>query len=138
MDIQCTIEPSQSDIDEIRAGLIRHNTPYLEGLFRTDIVCYVNGEHGSKIGGLVGEIWGAWLTVKYLWVNSENRGKGIGTKLLHEAEMFAESKRCHSSFLDTFSFQARPFYERHGYSIAMTLYEFPIEHERYFMTKQLR
>ena len=39
--------------------------------------------------------------------------------------------------LDTFSFQARPFYERHGYRVVGTVPGFPHGHERYFMAKEL-
>ncbi|MGL4930048.1 MAG: GNAT family N-acetyltransferase, partial [Plesiomonas sp.] len=38
---------------------------------------------------------------------------------------------------DTFSFQARPFYEKQGYRSVMTLTDSPIHHERYYLTKTL-
>jgi hypothetical protein len=35
----------------------------------------------------------------------------------------------------TFSFQARPFYERHGYDVVGTVPEYPKGHELYLLTK---
>jgi hypothetical protein len=42
------------------------------------------------------------------------------------------------AFLDTFSFQARPFYEKLGYHVFGMLENHPAGHQHYFMTKQLQ
>jgi hypothetical protein len=41
------------------------------------------------------------------------------------------------AYLDTFSFQARPFYEKRGYRVFGTLENYPDAHSRYWMTKSL-
>jgi hypothetical protein len=41
-------------------------------------------------------------------------------------------------FLSTFSFQARPFYERFGYEVFGELPDYPEGHSLYFMKKMLR
>jgi hypothetical protein len=41
------------------------------------------------------------------------------------------------AWLETYSFQARPFYERHGYTVFGVLDNHPIGHQRYFMQKAL-
>jgi len=137
MDIEITTQPTQSDIDEIRNGLRQHNKPHLEGIFHTDLACYSYKVNGDKSGGLVGEIWGDWLIIKFLWVDKELGGNGIGSELLVKAESYAIEHGCHSSFLDTFSFQAKPFYVRHGYNVEMVLKNHPISSERYYLTKSL-
>ena len=137
MNVEVTTQPDPSDIDEIRAGLRKHNSPFLGDVYHTDVACYLHDEHGKKLGGLVGEIWGHWLMVKFLWVDEHHLNKGLGRQLLSKAEEFARSKGCLSSFLDTFSFQAKPFYEKQGYSVQMTLNNFPTESMCYYMTKVL-
>ena len=137
MEISLKLEPEQSDIEEIRAGLRKNNAPYLENIFHLEFMCHVDDENGSKIGGLIGEIWGKWLVINFLWVDEQHKGKGIGSQLLRQAEQLAFDKGCHSSLLDTFSFQAQPFYMRHGYKTQMTLEKFPISSQRHYMTKQL-
>jgi hypothetical protein len=58
--------------------------------------------------------------------------------MLRMAEAEAVQRGCHGSWLDTFEFQARGFYERQGYECFATLPEFPKGYSRYFMKKQLR
>ena len=65
------------------------------------------------------------------------RGQGLGTRLLAAAEAAARGRGCHDVWLDTFSFQALPFYEQHGYVVFGTLENYPTGHERYFVRKSL-
>lgn len=85
----------------------------------------------------MGQMWGNWLTIKYLWVSEAHRGNGIGSTLLSKLEEYAVSKGWIYSFLDTFSFQAKPFYENYGYECQMILENIPIATNRYYMTKRL-
>ncbi|MCH8529304.1 MAG: GNAT family N-acetyltransferase [Saccharospirillum sp.] len=135
MKVELTTEPNLADIEEIRQGLRKHNEPYLGGVRKTDVVCYLNNDEGAKIAGLVGEIWGNWLFVRYLWVDESHRKSGLGSQLLEKAESYAQSVGCHSSSLDTFSFQAKPFYERQGYEVQMVLNDYPISTKNYYMVK---
>jgi hypothetical protein len=40
-------------------------------------------------------------------------------------------------WLDTYSFQARGFYERLGYTVFGTINDYPPGHSRFFLTKTL-
>ena len=53
------------------------------------------------------------------------RGQGLGSRLLLAAEDLAVSRGCRGSCLGTFDFQARTFYERHGYAVFAELLGFP-------------
>jgi hypothetical protein len=53
-----------------------------------------------------------------------------------QAEGRARERGCHSAWLDTFSFQARGFYEKLGYEEFGRL-EYPPDHYRHFMRKRL-
>jgi hypothetical protein len=46
------------------------------------------------------------------------------------------ARGCVGAWLDTFSFQARGFYERLGYSLAGTIPDHPLGEARYFMIKR--
>lgn len=72
-----------------------------------------------------------------MWVHAELRGRGLGRHLMEMAEQEGRRLGCHGAYLDTFSFQARPFYERCGYEVFGVLERFPDEHQRYFMRKRL-
>lgn len=60
--------------------------------------------------------------------------KDLGIYLQDET---AKERGCRYAFLDTFSFQAPAFYEKHGYMSVFTLEEYPVTGKRYYLTKTL-
>ncbi|MBM7035157.1 GNAT family N-acetyltransferase [Vibrio ulleungensis] len=139
MNITLDLNPSAQDIEEIRLGLVEHNKPHLGNLREQPVACYCYhpDDANQKIAGVCGEIRGNWLMIQFLWVSPDFKHQGLGSKLLSNIEGYAQSLGCHSVLLDTFSFQARPFYEKHGYVAQMTLEKFPENHEKYFLIKNL-
>jgi GNAT superfamily N-acetyltransferase len=139
MNIKLDLAPSAQDIEDIRLGLVAHNKPHLGDLREMPVACfcYHPDNEEQKIGGVCGEIRGDWLLVQYLWVSPEFKHQGLGSELLDNIESHAKSLGCHSVLLDTFSFQARPFYEKKGYVAQMTLEQFPENHQKHFLTKML-
>lgn len=89
------------------------------------------------VGGVLGEIYWNWFHLDLLWVKDDLRGHGYGHRLLIAAEDEARQRGAMNVFLDTFSFQAPDFYKKHGYQIFGELQDFPLGHQRYFLTKQL-
>jgi GNAT superfamily N-acetyltransferase len=77
------------------------------------------------------------LWIDLLFVPESMRGIGIGRKLMTLAEGEAVRRACRAAALDTFSFQARGFYERLGYSVFGTLDDCPPGHRRFYLTKRL-
>ena len=73
---------------------------------------FLRDENGEVLGGLLGDIWAGWLHVRTLAVVAPARGHGFGKELMKRAELYAVERGCTDAFLDTFSFQARPFYEK--------------------------
>jgi GNAT superfamily N-acetyltransferase len=94
-------------------------------------------DHGGIVGGLLGETNWEWLHVQILAVAEGLRGRGWGRRLLAEAERLAVASGCHHAWLDTFSFQARPFYEKLGYRVFGELADYPTGQTRYFLAKAL-
>jgi GNAT superfamily N-acetyltransferase len=90
---------------------------------------------GTIVGGLYGNTLWSWLRIEGLWVDQKLRGKGLGKRLLVEGEEIAIQRGCIGSCLGTFDFQARGFYERHGYSSFATLRDFPPGHSYYQLLK---
>jgi GNAT superfamily N-acetyltransferase len=89
------------------------------------------------IGGLYGSTLFSYLRIDLLFVPESMRGIGIGRKLMTQAEAEAVQRGCHAASLDTFSFQARGFYERLGYSVFGILNDCPLGHSRFYLTKRL-
>jgi GNAT superfamily N-acetyltransferase len=101
------------------------------------VAFFLRDENGEVLGGLLGDIWAAWLHVKTLAVAAPARGQGFGRELMKRAERYALGRGCTDAFLDTFSFEARSFYEKLGYRVFGVLENHPAGHQHYFMTKRL-
>ena len=63
MKYQLDIEPSDGDINEVRGGLIKHNTPFLEGIPKSQVAYYAM-EEANKVGGIVADHW--FMTLSYV------------------------------------------------------------------------
>jgi len=94
---------------------------------------------GSEVVGGVTGYWGSfgWLYIDQLWVSSDKRGQGLGSRLLTLIENEAVKLGCLNAHLNTMSFQAPEFYRRHGYVVFGELEDFPVGHTRLFLRKRL-
>jgi GNAT superfamily N-acetyltransferase len=97
----------------------------------------LRSERGDVIGGVLGQLWGGWLQITFLWVAEAARGQGYGRRLVQAAEAYARARGALGATLETFSFQARPFYERLGYEVFGTLDGYPPGHAKFFLRKKL-
>jgi GNAT superfamily N-acetyltransferase len=75
------------------------------------------------------------LCIEVLWVTEKYRGKGLGSQLLQAVENEARRMGCGLAHLDTFDFQAKLFYLKHGYEIFGELNDCPPGHKRFFFKK---
>jgi len=88
-------------------------------------------------GGLWGmSLWGSFY-IALVIVPRAARGQGLGSQLMRQAEDQARAWGCHNMWLDTFAFQARPFYEGLGFSLFGELEGPSPAFPRYFMRKAL-
>ncbi len=129
--------PIDTDIEFLKNALIETNQKFVGSHLRKALAIFVEDEKGVRIGGISGQTYGKWLSIDYLWVAEQARGLKLGSHLLVSMEEAAKERGCCNAQLDTFSFQARPFYEKHGYQLQMTLLDYPETHERFYLTKQL-
>lgn len=115
--------------------------------FSVDVTGFGGGEtfgavkrdaDGSLLGGLYATTWAGWLDVRLLWVRADARGQGLGSRLLAAAESEAVARGCHSATVETHSFQAPGFYQRHGYTLFATLDGYPPGHSKQYLRKSLR
>ncbi|QMV49963.1 GNAT family N-acetyltransferase [Ewingella americana] len=146
MKTRLTAAPTANDVDEIKTALRTFNLNFIHRPKLRELGIFVEDENGKKQAGIVAETVGKWMYIQMLWVDESLRGKDVGTQLISEAEEEAKARGCRYALVDTFSFQARPFYERMGYSVQMTLEDYIEDarapqgestHTRYFLSKTL-
>jgi len=102
-------------------------------------VCFfLKSRHGEWLGGLIGDHWGGWLTVRFLWLAEAARGHRYGTGLMDAAEAYALSRGCFAATLDTHSYEALGFYQKRGYEVFGQLDDCPPGHTKYFLRKRLK
>ncbi len=94
-------------------------------------------EKECLLGGITGYIGWDYLYIGVLWVSAKYRRKGLGKKLLIEAENFALSQNIKNAFLGTTDFQAKDFYLKQGYEIFAVRKNFPLNYRNYSMKKNL-
>ena len=122
---------------KVIGGLMVHNREQTGDGSYEDLTFLLRDSDGEVVGGLLGEIYWGWLHIDVLWVHERFRNGGMGRELMQAAEQEAVRQGCTAAFLDTFSFQALPFYLGLGYEIFGELNDFPPGHGRYFLKKAL-
>ena len=132
------ITPTENEIKYIREELNQFNNEIVgeDGHTPLNIVEY--DTNGNIIGGILGGTYWGWMYVDILWVHESHRYKGIGSKLLREAEKEAIRRGCHHVNLDTMSWQAPEFYQKHGYEVIGILPDIPNGNQKYLLMKALR
>ncbi len=76
-----------------------------------------DGTSPEVLGGLWAlSLWGSFY-IGLVVTPEDARGQGLGSDMLARAEAEARARGCRQMWLDTYAFQARAFYERHGFSV---------------------
>ena len=103
-----------------------------------EFVYIVTDESGNLLGGCILSVDGLKTATIYdLWVEETFRGQGMASALMREAERKAREQGCYLAMVGTFDWQAKSFYDKHGYMLNDTMTDVPKGHEHYFLTKRL-
>lgn len=135
--IQITLEtaPSSDDEQVVLDGLRAFNVAIIGDPKMRPVDVFVRDSEGDIVGGLVGYIKWRWLYVSKLWIPEPLRGSGIGSRLMATAEQHAWAEGCLGAYLDTFEYQALPFYQKLGYELYGTLDGFPPGYRQFYLKK---
>ncbi|KKB78885.1 hypothetical protein VW35_10415 [Devosia soli] len=133
-------EPHPDTRAAILDGLLAYNAAKTEGRFgapRTIALALKDPETGASVGGLTARVSYSRMFVELLFIPEHLRGKGLGEKLMAEAEKVAKDLGCIGIWLDTFSFQAPGFYKKIGYQEFGAISDYPPGFSRHFFHKPL-
>lgn len=137
-DVKIDDEVMPSDEALVVRGLLAFNVDRLGPADEQPVKFVARDSTGVVVGGILGHTRWRWLYVAKLWVDERARGHGLGTRLMAAAEDLARSRGCTDVSLDTFDYQARPFYEKLGYELFGTLEGYPPGSRQYYLRKRIR
>ena len=123
---------------ELWRGLVRFNREQAGPLKYSRSVISVRGRKGRVLGGLILQSYWRESYIEMLWLSAGARGKGLGSRLLEEAERHARRRGSRLIHLNTYSFQAPGFYEKLGYRRFGEISGSPQGKRRHFYVKRLR
>jgi GNAT superfamily N-acetyltransferase len=139
-DVTLERSPSATDMEAVRTGLDQFNTSHVGPTSWQPFAVFVRADDTTIVGGLIGGTYWGWLYVELFWLAEDLRHQGYGSRLLAMAEQEAIARGCSYAHIDTMSFQALPFYERHGYTVFGVLDDMPAGsgERRFWLKKALR
>jgi GNAT superfamily N-acetyltransferase len=126
-----------ADEASVVRGLLAFNEVRLGPSGEQPVKFVVRNSAGTVVGGILGHTRWRWLYIAKLWIDESARDQGFGTRLMEAAEDLARSRGCTDVSLDTFDYQARPFYEKLGYELFGTLEGYPPGSRQYYLRKRL-
>lgn len=135
--IELSANVHSADRAAVLDGLVAYNAQHGYPWPWQDLAFVLRDAAGTVVGGALAETNAGWCFIKGLWVTELQRGLGHGSRLLSALENGARSRGCIGIYLDTYSFQARPFYERHGYTVFGVLPDLPPGGAKYYLAKRL-
>ena len=131
------VDARPEDIATLENAIDEFNMRYTGDRNYRPVRIFLRDEANTLYGGIVADLWGGWMHIGTLWIDEALRGQDFGTRLMSAAEDEAREHGCHHAFVETFSFQARPFYERLGYQVIATLDDYPAGEQHFILKKQL-
>jgi len=132
------MEATAADMQIMLEGLGRNILKQLGNIeLGKSIRIFLHDGGNKTVGGIAADLFGGWVYISLLWVDESLRNYGFGTELVNRLEAEAIQLGCKYAHLDTYSFEARPFYERAGYEVFAKLDDYPEGHYKYFLKKTL-
>ncbi|WP_107925766.1 GNAT family N-acetyltransferase [Lysinibacillus parviboronicapiens] len=141
MKFSITQEINNKDKQKIEEALYQFNLKHfpedLSGRYE-EINLFLKDDKGIVRGGILAEVCWNWLEIHTFMIDEELRKSGLGTTLLVELENIAVEKDCDFIKVDTLSFQALGFYEKHGYKVFGSLDNVGRVFQHYYLKKDLK
>jgi len=136
--IRITDQPEENERAGVLEALRQFTRDAVSVLDNHDFAALVTGTNNRVVGGLIASSrWGGFH-IEMLALPEPLRGQGLGSRLIVLAETEARRRGCHHMLLDTQAFQAKPFYEQHGFELFGQIDGPTPYYPRFFMQKALR
>lgn len=141
MHITITTTASSTDAQSITQGITDFNKASIPELEPNEaevrFFVFAKDDADEVKGGIRASCYWNTLHIELLWLSEACRGQGTGKQLIEAAENFARQNHCEKAFVETTSWQAKPFYEKNGYNLLATLEDRPKGHATHYLSKTL-
>lgn len=127
--------PPDASVLAVDAGLDQYNLSVAPVSEVRRLATFATDSSGQVVGGAVGRTWGRCCELLQLWVETDRRSAGVGSRLLRQFEEHAARRGCNVFYLTTLSFQAPAFYRKHGYVSLAEISGYPDGITKYLMHK---
>src|SRR5690349_18935357 len=116
MDVRIEEDGDDTVFKALLEGMRVFNRRAIPDLYSRKITVVVRDDRGAVRGGTIGRIAGDSMYVEVVWNDDETRTHGLGRRMMLMLEAEAKKSGARESWLYTMSFQAKPFYEKLGYT----------------------
>lgn len=128
---------TKREADFVREKLLEFADEFTGPRNRRELGVALRDKDGAAVGGITASTLWDWLLIGILWIPVEVRRMGYGAQLLGRIEDLGRDHGCRFAKLDTFEFEAKQFYEAHGYRVDSKTDEFPTGHTQFHLIKAL-
>jgi ribosomal protein S18 acetylase RimI-like enzyme len=130
-------EPSTADIEFLEDRLYEFNAGTTGISDGRSLGVLLRDEAKNIVAGAAGHTWGETCELRQVWVAASIRGRGLGRRLIAEAEAEAVRRGCRQLVLATHSFQAPEFYRKLGFDVVSELTDYPRGYSHLVLRKRL-
>jgi ribosomal protein S18 acetylase RimI-like enzyme len=128
-------EPSAAEIEYLEDRLYEFNVGATGIGGGETLGIFLRDQSATIVAGAAGHTWGGTCELRQVWVAASLRGRGLGRRLMAEAEAEALRRGCRQLVLATFSFQAPEFYRKLGFQVLSELPDYPSGHSHLILRK---
>ncbi len=97
----------------------------------------IENNEGEIEAGIAGFNYYGCFYIDLLFVEENARDQGLGSALMQKAEDLARKRKCLFMAVNTMDFEAKPFYEKHGFKVEFERSGFENGAKAYFLKKEL-
>ena len=137
-ELRISVEASDAEVEQtVRAALRAFNRAAVDKPERHHFNVVLRDDLGCVQGGLIASVNFDVMLIEDLFVEEAFRRGGHGAKLVALAEAEGRARGARRVCVSTFSWQARPFYEKLGFRVFGELPYRNGAHVLYWLTKPL-
>lgn len=129
--VQVEIDAERSVLERVTDGVFTEQSRYVKDERREPLPLVARDAQGEVIGGAIVRMIFGDLYIDHIWVNSDWRRRGLGSRIVAEAERLGRERAGGWSFCNTMLPSALSFFVANGYDAFAEVADLPLRTRRY-------